>query len=86
MDDNFNVEITVLVKGNALLYVVPSFLVFKATLQEVKVQWEKPGRTIHVFDLFARQCELLDHPLPAVTKMMFSYENAFIIDFKYGST
>ena len=80
MDDDFNVKITVLAKGNTLLYVVPSFPVFEATLREVKLQWEKPGGIIHVFDAFARQCELLDHPLPAVTKIMFSYENAFIIE------
>ena len=73
MDDDFNVEITVLAKENALLYVVPSFPVFKATLPEVKLQWEKPGRTIHVFDTFATQCKLLDYPLPAVIKIMFSY-------------
>lgn len=80
MDDDFNVEITILAKGNTFLYVVPSFLIFKATLQEVKLQWEEPGGEIQVFDGFARQCKLLDRPLPAVAKIMFSYENAFIIE------
>ena len=80
MDEDFNVEITVLAKGNTFLYIVPSFPVFNATLQEVKLQWEAPGGEIHVFDGFARQCDLLDHPLPAVAKIMFSYENAFIIE------
>ena len=80
MDNEFNVEITVLAKGNELLYIVPSFPVFKATLREVKLQWQKPDRTIHVFDGFARECELMDHPLPPVAKIMFSYENAFIIE------
>ena len=70
MDDDFNVEINVLVKGNTFLYVVPSFPIFKTTLQEVKLQWEEPGGAIHIFDGFARECELLDHPLPAVTKIM----------------
>lgn len=43
-----------------------------------KLQWEEPDGAIHVFDGLARECELLDHPLPAVAKIMFSYENAFI--------
>ena len=80
MDDDFNVKIIVLAKGNTFLYVVPSFPIFKTTLQEVKLQWEEPGGAIHVFDGFARECKLLDHPLPAVAKIMFSYENAFIIE------
>lgn len=62
MDDNFNVEITVLAKRKVFLYIVPSFPIFKASLQEVKLQWEEPGEEIHVFDGFARQCKLLDHP------------------------
>lgn len=80
MDDDFYVEITVLAKGNTLSYIVPSFPVFKVALQEVKLQWEERGDKTHVFDGFARQCALLDHPLPAVAKIMFSYENAFIIE------
>ena len=62
------------------LYVVPSFPIFKTTLQEVKLQWEEPDGAIHVFDGFARECELLDHLLPAVTKIMLNYENAFITE------
>ena len=62
------------------LYVVPSFPIFKTTLQEVKLQWEEPDGAIHVFDGFARECELLDYLLSAVTKIMFNYENAFITE------
>jgi len=56
--------------------------VYKATLGEVKLQWEEYAtETIHVFDGFARECDLLDvHPLPTVAKIMFSYDNAFMIE------
>ena len=80
MDNDCNVEINVLAMGNTFLYVILRFPIFKTTLQEVKLQWEEPGGAIHVFDGFARECELLDCPLPAVAKIMFSYENAFIIE------
>ena len=33
-----------------------------------------------LFDGFARKCIMLDKPLPAVAKIEFSYENAFIIE------
>ena len=32
-----DVEITVLAKGDTFLYTIPSFPVFKATLQQVKI-------------------------------------------------
>jgi len=35
-----------------------------------------------MFDSFARKCNLLDHPLPAMAKISYSYENTFIINIK----
>ena len=85
-DDKDNVkdfiEVTVLLTGRTFEYRVPSFPVYKATLREIKLQWEDVETdTIHVFDAFAKECGLLDeHTTPAVTKIMFSYDNAFIIE------
>jgi len=82
MYDDF-VEVTVLAKGNTIHYVVPSFPVFNAELVEVKLQWEEYREglppELHVFDGFARKCENLDHPLPAIAYVEFSYDCAFII-------
>ena len=78
MDDE--VEINILAKGDTFLYTVPSFPVFKATLQQVKLQLEESNRGIKNFDGFTRKCIMLDKPLPAVAKIEFSYENAFIIE------
>ena len=49
-----DVEITVLAKGDTFLYTVPSFPVFKATLQQVKLQMEESEGEIKVFNGFAR--------------------------------
>ena len=80
--DDF-VEVSVLTKGNTLHYVVPSFPGFNAELVEVKLQWEEYHKgllpELHVFDGFARNCENLDHPLPATAYVEFSYDCAFII-------
>jgi len=75
MDGDRDVEITVLAKGDAFLYTVPSFPVFKGML----LQLEESDGEVKVFDGFARQCDMLDKPLPAVAKIAFSYDNAFII-------
>lgn len=72
-------EIVVLGKGNTFLYVVPSFPVYKADLQEVKLQYTDGEGNIHVFDGFARKCDQMDHSLPAMAILPYSYENAFII-------
>lgn len=74
------VLITVLAKGSTINYVVPSFPVFGAKLTEVKLQWDDGGEEVMIFDGFARSCEALDHHLPAVLKVEYSYENAFIIE------
>jgi len=82
-DQSEDTEITVLAKGREFLYVVPSFPVYKATLQEVKLQQDVGSGNVYVFDGFARKCDLLSHPLPAMAKIPFSYENAFIINVSY---
>ena len=50
----------VAVKGRK--YIVPSFPVIQVTLQE------KDG-ALHVFDAIARDCDLLNHPMPAIVKL-----------------
>ena len=58
------------------LWIVPWMLMSKISLKE-----EYATETVHVFDSFARECDLLDeHPLPAVAKILFSYDNAFVIE------
>ena len=74
------VVLTILVKGCTFNYVVPSFSVFNVNLTEVKLQREDGDGEVHSFDGFARDCNEMDHPLPAVVKIYYSYENAFIIE------
>ena len=73
------IEITVLAKDDTFVYTVPSFPVYKPTLLQVKLQLEESNGEVKVFDGFAKQCDLLDKPLPAVAKIVFSYDNAFLI-------
>ena len=72
--------VTVLGKGQEFLYVVPSFLVCKATLQEVKLRHLDDQGNAGIFDAFARKCNLLDHPLPAIAIIQHSYLNGFLIN------
>ena len=74
------VLIAVLAKRDMIEYMVPSFPVFGANLTEVKLQWDSCVREVMVFDGFAWSCEVLDHLLPAVMKVKYSYKNAFIIE------
>ena len=60
------VFVTMLTTGDLIQYTVLSFPVFKAMLREVNLQWEEESRTIQVFDTFARDCNQLDHHLPAM--------------------
>ena len=71
--------VTMLTTGDLIQCTVLSFPVLKAMLREVKIQWEEESRTIQVFDTFVRDCDQLDHHLPAMAKVHFDYENAFII-------
>ena len=81
VSDEEYVEVTVLSTGGILEYIIPSFPIYKATLQEVKLQWEEADGTIHVFDGFAKECELLDkRTTPAMARIMFNYDSAFIIE------
>ena len=54
VSDEDYIKVTVLSTGKTLECVVPSFPVYKATLREMKLQWEEADGTIHVFDGFAR--------------------------------
>ena len=78
-----NSVLTVLSKGDTIHYIVPSFPVYSAELVEIKVQWEDEDRSLLVFDAFTRKCDLLNHQLPAIAKILFSYDNAFIIEVRY---
>ena len=75
-DSSEYTRITVLAAGGLIHYVIPSFPVFNAKLREVKFQWEDEYGKIHVFDGFARHCNLLDHQLPefhtATTTLLWS--------------
>ena len=75
-------EVAVLKVGNLVHYIVPSFPVIQATLREVKLQWKEEDGALHVFDAFARDCDLPNHPMPAIAKIPFSFENAFMIKVK----
>ena len=79
VEPKIEVVITVLAKGDTFVYTVPSFPVYKPTLQQVKLQLEESSGEVKVFDGFAKQCDLLDKPLPTVAKIPFSYDNAFLI-------
>ena len=68
---------------NTIHYTIPSFPVYSTELVEVKVQWEDKDGSLLVFDAFARNCDLLDHQLPAIAEIPFSYDNAFIIEVCY---
>ena len=78
-EDDF-VLVTVLGIGRIFNYVIPSFPIFKTTLQEVKLQFEEPDGTVQVFNGFAK-CGMLDErSLPALAKINFSFDNTFIIE------
>ena len=78
---NFSV-LTMLAKGSTYNYIVPSFPVFNADIVEVQFQWEEVHKDestkVHVFDGFARRCQDLDHPLPGIVRVEFSYDCAFM--------
>ena len=73
-------RITVLSKGFTIDYVIPSFPVYEAKLVEVKLRWRNSCGELEVFDCFARDCEALDHALPADIIVPYSYKNAFVIE------
>ena len=77
-DSSEPTRITVLSAGGLIYYVIPSFPVFNATLREVA--WEDEYGKVHVFDGFACHCDLLDHQLPAVAQVPYSYDNVFMIE------
>ena len=64
-------------------YTIPSFPIYSSELVEVKVQWEDKDGSLLMFDAFARNCDLLNHQLPAIAEIPFSYDNPFIIEVPY---
>jgi len=55
--------------------------VFKPVLWEVKLRWEdQEDGTIHYFDGFTCNMDLLLHPLPAVAQIPVSFNNAFLME------
>jgi len=73
-------KFAVLAAGGLMHYVVASFPVYSALLREVKLQWMDEDGEIHVFDGFARYCQLLDRQLPAIAKVPVFHKNAFLIE------
>ena len=71
MEDAVHVTVLTVDQEDLIQYTVPSFPVFEAMLREVKLQWEEKDRTVHVFDAFARDCDHLDHHLPAMVEVPF---------------
>jgi len=80
MDDTESGTLTILFTGSTISYVVPSFPIYKAELMEIKVQWEEEDRSLHMFDAFGRNCEDLNHSLPAITEIPYCFDNPFTID------
>ncbi len=73
-------DMTVLQKGRSFQYTIPSFPVFTVMLREVKLQWEDDNGDLHLFDGFMREYELLNHPLPAITRIPHGYKHAFLAE------
>ena len=71
-------EVMILQKGDKHSYTVPSFPVVTTMLREVKLSFGGPdGR--EVFDGYMRECDLLNHDLPAIAQIESGYSHAFII-------
>jgi len=81
-DESDFTEMTILSKGRAIEYVVPSFPVCKKILREVKLQWKDHAEdVIHVFDGFAQDCEELNlHVVPAIARIFNRFDHAFVIE------
>lgn len=73
-------DVSVLRKGRPVTYTVPSFPVFTAMLQPVLLQWEDSEGDVFVFDGFMRECELMDHPLPALARVPTGQSHAFLVE------
>lgn len=74
-----HVLVTILNKGSALDYVVPSFPIFCATLREIKYQFVDTNDNT-IFDGYIRECLDLIRPYPALVVLCSGYSNAFTID------
>lgn len=75
-------DISVLWKGQPVAYTVPSFPMFMAMLRPVLLQWEDSEGDVFVFDGFTREFELVDHPLPALTRFQLTrFQQARVMPF-----
>ena len=72
--------VTILSKGKVIQYRIPSFPVYKAELVEIKIQYEEEDGNVLVFDAFARYCDDINHELPAIAMIPYSFDNAFMIE------
>ena len=63
--------LTIFSKGKVIQCRVLSFPVYKAELED--------GNGL-VFDAFARCCDDINHDLPAITVIPYSFDNAFMIE------
>ena len=68
--------LVVLEKGMSIPYIVLSFPVF-TVMWRVQLQWVNEHQT---FDAFMRECGLLNHSLPAVALVTYSYNNVFFVE------
>jgi len=76
IDCNILTRITVLVKDNTIDYVVTSFPVVWARLVEVKLEWVNCQGEIETFDGFVRDCNALNHSLPADLTIPYNNQHA----------
>lgn len=72
--------VTVLQKGSVLSYTIPSFPVYSADLRHVKLQYEENNGSVEVIDSFMQECGLLEHTLPAMARVEYDNDHAFLID------
>lgn len=72
--------LTILSKGKVIQYRVLSFPVCKAELVEIKIQYEEEDGNVLVFGAFARYCDDINHNLPAIAIILYSFDNAFMIE------
>ena len=81
-----HLDILVIEKGEKYPYTctIPSFPVVTAMLREVRFSFGDPED--EVFDGYMRECDLLNHNLPAVARINHGYSNAFVVQVNKTTT
>lgn len=79
-----HLDILVIEKGEKYPYTIPSFPVVTAMLREVRFSFGDPED--EVFDGYMRECDLLNHDLPAVARINHGYSNAFVVQVNKTTT